>query len=197
MELIFATGNQNKVTAVLAMVPASLDLNIKSMAEIGITDDIPETQNTFSGNALQKSMYLYEKLKVDVFSEDSGLEVEALNNEPGVFSARYAGEDRNHDANMDLVLKKLKGVENRKARFRATISLILNGKEKRFEGFVNGKIAEQKMGTGGFGYDPIFIPDGFVYSFGQLPSEVKYGMSHRSRALEKMIDYLMQLDSRK
>ncbi len=195
MELIFATGNQNKVKAVLAMVPASLDLTIKSMGEIGITDDIPETQNTFSGNALQKSMYLYEKLNVDVFSEDSGLEIEALNNEPGVYSARYAGEDKNHEANMDLVLKKMQGIENRKARFRATISLILNGKEKRFEGFVNGKIAHERKGTGGFGYDPIFIPDGFLYSFGQLPSEVKYGMSHRSRALEKMIDYLVTLQT--
>lgn len=195
MELIFATGNQNKVKAVLAMVPSSLDLSIKSMGEIGITDDIPETQNTLSGNALQKSMYLHEKLSVNVFSEDSGLEIEALNNEPGVYSARYAGEEKNHEANMQLVLDKLKGVANRTARFRAVISLIIGDKEKRFEGAVNGKIALERRGTNGFGYDPIFIPDGFVYSFGQLPVEVKYGMSHRTRALEKMIDYLVSLDS--
>jgi len=175
------------------MVPDSLDLSIKPMSEIGITEDIPETQNTLSGNALQKSMYLYDKLSIDVFSEDSGLEIEALNNEPGVYSARYAGIEKNHEANMDLVLKKLTGIENRKARFRAVISLILNGKEKRFEGVVNGRIAQERQGNNGFGYDPIFIPDGFVYSFGQLPSEVKYGMSHRSRALEKMIAYLGSL----
>jgi len=194
VELIFATGNNNKVKAVQAMIPDSLNLTIKPMSEVGITEDIPETQNTLSGNALQKSMYLHDKLSVNVFSEDSGLEIEALNNEPGVYSARYAGIEKDHEANMDLVLKKLKGVENRKARFRAVISLILNDKEKRFEGSVNGRIAHQRQGTNGFGYDPIFIPEGFVYSFGQLPSEVKYGMSHRSRALEKMIEYLGSLE---
>jgi len=196
VELIFATGNANKVKAVRAMVPHSLNLTIKAMSEIGITDDIPETQNTLSGNALQKSMYLHKKLDTNVFSEDSGLEIEALNNEPGVYSARYAGIEKDHDANMDLVLKKLEGIENRRARFRAVISLILNGKEKRFEGMVNGRIAHERQGTNGFGYDPIFIPDGFVYSFGQLPSEVKYGMSHRSRALEKMIEYLVGLEKK-
>ena len=195
MELIFATGNPNKVKAVLAMIPPSLDLNIKAMSELGITDDIPETQNTLSGNALQKSMYLHEKLSGNVFSEDSGLEIEALNNEPGVYSARYAGIEKNHDANMQLALDKLRGMKNRKARFRAVISLIVNGKEKRFEGKVNGKIALERHGTNGFGYDPIFIPDGFVYTFGQLPVEVKYGMSHRTRALEKMIDYLVKLNA--
>ena len=190
MELVFATGNQNKVTAVLAMVPADLNLQIKSMRELGFTEELPETQETLSGNALQKSMHLHNILGGNIFSEDSGLEIEALGNEPGVYSARYAGIEKDHEANMDLVLQKLKGIENRNARFRAVISLIIDGKEKRFEGKVNGKIALERKGTNGFGYDPIFIPDGFVYSFGQLPSEVKYGMSHRSRAVEKMIEYI-------
>ncbi len=191
MELIFATGNINKVKAISTMIPPESNIEVKPMSSLGITEDIPETQNTLSGNAKQKSEYLFDKLNINVFSEDSGLEIEALDNAPGVKTARYAGEQKDAQANMDLVLKNLKNSSNRKARFRAVISLILNGKEHQFEGIVEGKIGLEKKGKNGFGYDPIFIPDGFRHSFAQLPTEVKYGMSHRKRAFEKMIEFLL------
>lgn len=191
MELIFATGNINKVKAISTMIPPTSNIIVKPMSSLGITEDIPETQDTLSGNAKQKSEYLFNKLKINVFSEDSGLEIEALNNAPGVKTARYAGDQKDAQANIDLVLKNLENIENRKARFRAVLSLILNGNEYQFEGAVNGKIGFEKVGTNGFGYDPIFIPDGFHHSFAQLPTEVKYGMSHRKRAFEKMIEFLL------
>lgn len=191
MELIFATGNINKVKAIATMIPPSSNISVRPMSELGIVEDIPETQDTLSGNAKQKSEYLFEKLNKNVFSEDSGLEIEALNNEPGVKTARYAGDQKDRDDNMNLVLEKMQGVKNRKARFRAVLSLILNGEEHQFEGSVNGKIGFEKIGDKGFGYDPIFIPDGFNHSFAQLPTEVKYGMSHRKRAFEKMLEFLL------
>ena len=193
MELIFATGNRNKVKEIASLIPDDSKLIIKPMADLGITEDLPETQATLSGNARQKSEYLYQLLKVNVFSEDTGLEVEALDNAPGVITARYAGENKDPQSNMDLVLKNLVDVTNRKARFRTILSLILDGQEHQFEGIVNGRIALEKLGTNGFGYDPIFIPDGFNYSFGQLPKEIKYGISHRKRAFEKMIAFLVKI----
>lgn len=196
MELIFATGNINKVKAISTMIPPSSNIKVIAMSELGIHEDIPETQNTLSGNAKQKSEYLFDKLKKNVFSEDSGLEIEALNNAPGVKTARYAGEQKNANDNMNLVLDQLKGIANRKARFRAVLSLIIDGKEFQFEGIVNGTIGMQKLGANGFGYDPIFVPDGFTHSFAQLPTEVKYGMSHRKRAFEKMIEFLLSRNSK-
>lgn len=196
MELIFATGNINKVKAISTMIPPSSNIKVIPMSELGIHEDIPETQNTLSGNAKQKSEYLFDKLKKNVFSEDSGLEIEALNNAPGVKTARYAGEQKNANDNMNLVLDQLKGIANRKARFRAVLSLIIDGKEFQFEGIVNGTIGMQKLGANGFGYDPIFVPDGFTHSFAQLPTEVKYGMSHRKRAFEKMIEFLLSRNSK-
>lgn len=192
MELIFATGNINKVKAIATMIPPYSNITVKPMSELGFTEDIPETQNTLSGNAKQKSEFLYNRFKINVFSEDSGLEIEALDNAPGVLTARYAGDQKNRDDNMDLVLKNLKGIENRKARFRAVLSLILEGEEYQFEGIINGQIGYEKVGDKGFGYDPIFIPNGFNHSFAQLPTEVKYGMSHRKRAFEKMIEFLLK-----
>ena len=191
MEIIFATGNINKVKAINTMIPPHSQLVVRPMSDLGITDDIPETQDTLSGNAKQKSEYLYRLINKNVFSEDSGLEIEALNNEPGVKTARYAGDQKDRQANMDLVLKKMKGVTDRRARFRAVLSLIIEGNEHQFEGIVNGTIGHEKKGEKGFGYDPIFIPDGFHYSFAQLPTEVKYGMSHRKRAFEKMLQFIL------
>ena len=193
MELIFATGNINKVKAINTMIPPASNIIVRPMSEIGFTEDIPETQDTLSGNAKQKSEYLYQRISQNVFSEDSGLEIKALNNEPGVKTARYAGDQKDPQANMDLVLQKLKDFEDRSAQFRAVLSLIIDGEEHQFEGSVKGKIAFEKRGDLGFGYDPIFIPDGFNYTFAQLPTEVKYGMSHRKRAFEKMIDFLLSL----
>lgn len=191
MEIIFATSNLHKVAAIATMIPPSSNIIIKPMSELGISEDIPETQNTLSGNARQKSLYLYEKLNKNVFSEDSGLEIEALNNAPGVYTARYAGPQKNANDNMDLVLNKLKGESNRNAQFRAVLSLILDGQEHQFEGTMKGLIGYEKRGKNGFGYDPIFIPEGFHYSSAQLPVEVKYGMSHRKKAFEKMIQFLL------
>ena len=191
MELIFATGNINKVKAISTMIPPGSNITVKPMSELGFTEDIPETQDTLSGNANQKSEFLYNRYKTNVFSEDSGLEIEALDNAPGVLTARYAGDQKNRDDNMNLVLKNLEGIKNRKARFRAVLSLILEGEEHQFEGIINGKIGFVKVGDKGFGYDPIFIPYGYHYSFAQLPTEVKYGMSHRKRAFEKMISFLL------
>jgi len=165
-------------------------LTIKSLKDIGCTEEVPETTGTIQGNALQKARYVSENYKVDCFSEDTGLEVEALNGEPGVDTAHYAGPERSADANMALLLKNLGDNPNRGAQFRTIIALILDGKEHLFEGVVRGTITRQKMGTGGFGYDPVFIPDGHTQTFANLPAKIKNGISHRSRALAKLVAFL-------
>jgi len=187
-EIIFATGNENKVKE----VKFALDgiLSIKGLKDIGCTTDLPETSNTFEGNALQKAQYVVDNFKVDCFSEDTGLEIEALNMEPGIYTARYAGPNRDRDANMDLVLKNLLGKANRKARFRTAIALIIDGKSHIFEGICNGEIAHTRMGDDGFGYDPIFIPDGFDRSFAQMTKAEKNEISHRGIAVRKLIAFL-------
>jgi len=187
-EIIFATGNENKVKE----VKFALDgiLSIKGLKDIGCTTDLPETSNTFEGNALQKAQYVVDNFKVDCFSEDTGLEIEALNMEPGIYTARYAGPNRDRDANMDLVLKNLLGKSNRKARFRTAIALIIDGKSHIFEGICNGEIAHTRMGDDGFGYDPIFIPDGFDRSFAQMTKAEKNEISHRGIAVRKLIAFL-------
>ncbi|WP_027420901.1 non-canonical purine NTP diphosphatase [Crocinitomix catalasitica] len=188
MELIFATQNINKAKEIQALVPKTIA--IKTLQEIGCNEDVPETAPTLEGNAKQKSDYVFEHYKVNCFADDTGLEIDVLNGEPGVFSARYAGPQRDSNDNMDLVLKKLKGNSNRKARFKTVISLILNGENHTFEGVVNGTIIEEKSGMEGFGYDPIFKPDGFDSTFSEMSMEDKNSISHRGIAVRKLVEFL-------
>jgi XTP/dITP diphosphohydrolase len=187
MKLIFATNNPNKIKEVQAKLP---NYEIVSLKDLGITEDIPETGETLEENALIKARYLYNKFNLDCFADDTGLEIEVLNNEPGVYSARYAGEDKAADANMNKVLTKLNGKTNRKARFRTSIALIQNGKETIMEGIVNGEILTEKIGEDGFGYDPIFQADGFDISFAQMDMETKNRISHRGLAVDKLVKVL-------
>lgn len=188
MNLVFATNNKHKVEEIKAKLDGLC--SIHTLFEIGCTDEIPEEQDTIEGNASQKSHYLYEKYGCDCFSDDTGLEVEALNGEPGVYSARYAGPQKNSEDNMDKLLKKLESETNRKARFRTVISLIISGEEHLFEGIVEGEILTERHGKGGFGYDPIFRPLGYNGSFAELSLEQKNAISHRGKAVEKLYDYL-------
>ena len=188
MELIFATNNRNKAEEIQHILPGSF--TIFTLEDVGIDQEVPEEQSTLEGNASQKANYIYERLAKDCFADDTGLEVEALLGAPGVVSARYAGEDKNPEANMDKLLEEMKQEENRKARFRTVISLILGGKEMFFEGIVEGTILREKRGEEGFGYDPVFLPDGYEQTFAQMPMEQKNKISHRSRAIMKLTDYL-------
>ncbi|MDB5121571.1 MAG: non-canonical purine pyrophosphatase, rdgB/HAM1 family [Sphingobacteriales bacterium] len=185
--LIFATNNQHKLEEVQAIIGS--DFLLKSLNDIGCSDDIPETGDTFEENASQKSHFIYERYTLDCFADDSGLEIECLNNEPGVYSARYSGS-RDTEGNMHLVLEKLKNQTNRKARFRTVISLILNGKEHLFEGFVHGTITTQQSGNKGFGYDPIFQPDGYNITFADMSADEKNKISHRGRAMQNLLKFL-------
>ena len=187
MKLVFATNNPNKLKEVQTKLS---NYEIVSLIEMGITEDIPETGSTLDENALIKARYLYERYKTDCFADDTGLEIESLNNEPGVYSARYAGEEKSSDKNMDLVLSNLKGKENRKARFRTVVALIQDGKETLMEGIVEGKIIETKTGNDGFGYDPIFMPNGFDITFAQMDMETKNRISHRGLAIDKLVEIL-------
>ncbi len=193
MHLVFATQNRNKLAEIQQLMPSNIQL--KGLADMGCDEDIPETSPNLEGNALQKARYVYEKFDCNCFSDDTGLEIEALNGEPGVLSARYAGIEKDAEANMAKVLKGLTSSINRKARFRTAIALILNGKEFLFEGIVEGQIAFKKEGEQGFGYDPIFIPDGETRSFAQMTMAEKGTMSHRKRALEKLLNFLNGLDN--
>lgn len=190
MKLVFATNNRHKLDEVRAILGNKIE--ILSLNDIDCHDDIPETADTLEGNALIKARYIHEKFGVDCFADDTGLEVEALNGEPGVYSARYAGEDCNPEANMYKLLQNLTGENNRNAQFRTVIALIINGEEKLFNGIVKGTISREKMGNAGFGYDPIFIPEGFSESFAQMTSEMKNSISHRYRATNELSNYLKQ-----
>ena len=161
-----------------------------SLKDIDCLEEIPETSDTIKGNALQKARYVYEKYNQDCFSEDTGLEVEALNGAPGVYSARYAGEEKSAEANMEKVLKELEGIENRSARFKTIIALILDGKEYLFEGIVEGKILTDKKGKDGFGYDPIFVPENYEQTYAEMSLEEKNKMSHRALAVDKLKAFL-------
>jgi len=185
--LVFATNNTHKLEEVQAMVGDKFI--VKSMADVGCNDDIPETGGTFEENASIKSQYIYRAFKIDCFADDSGLEVEALNGEPGVYSARYSGT-RDSNTNLQLVLQKLEGNTNRKANFRTVISLILDGEEHLFEGAVYGTIRTEPAGAAGFGYDPIFQPDGYSQTFAELSAEEKNKISHRAIAMKKMVEFL-------
>ncbi len=188
MKLLFATSNLNKAKEIAALVPKKYEL--LTLHDLNLTEEIPETANTLEGNALQKSNYIIEHFSHDCFADDTGLEITALNNEPGVRSARYAGEDRSDENNMEKVLNKLSGEKDRSARFRTVISLELNGKTFQFEGIVNGTIRTQKSGSNGFGYDPIFEPENCGKTFAQMTITKKNRYSHRARAFAKMIAFL-------
>ena len=192
-ELIFATGNAHKLSEVSMVLDHERYL-LKSLKDIHITEDIPETGSTLEENALIKARYVAEKFDTNVFSEDTGLEVDALNGAPGVYTARYGGPEKDANQNMDLLLNNLSNKSNRAAQFRAVIALIIDGQEVLFEGIVRGTIAAEKSGHEGFGYDPIFIPYGYGKSFAELPDEVKISISHRSRAVSKMIRFLESIN---
>ena len=189
MKIVFATNNKHKLEEIKDIL--GKDFEIVSLAEIGCHEDIPETGLTLEENARQKSTYIVEHYNHDCFADDTGLEVDSLNGEPGVHSARYAeGTDHDSEANMRKLLSKMSNVKERTARFRTVISLIINGVEHQFEGRVEGRIATEKHGTEGFGYDPIFIPEGYDKSFAELGEEVKNQISHRARAVKKLAEYL-------
>jgi XTP/dITP diphosphohydrolase len=188
VRLIFATNNRHKLEEVAAKI--NDEIRLLTLEDIGCKDDIEETGSTFEENAGIKSRYVYNQYHLNCFGDDSGLIVDALNGEPGVYSARYAGEHGNHAANINKVLEKLKGVEDRKARFKTAISLIWNGNEHLFEGIVEGTIRRQPVGGGGFGYDPIFQPDGYNITFAEMSLEEKNKISHRAKAMEKLITFL-------
>jgi XTP/dITP diphosphohydrolase len=188
IQLVFATNNRHKLEEVADKISGKLQL--LTLADIGCTTDIEETGITFKENASIKSRYIYNNYQLSCFGDDSGLIVDALNGEPGVYSARYAGEHGNHAANIKKVLGKLQGIENRKARFITVISLIWNGEEHFFEGIIEGTIRHQIAGNGGFGYDPIFQPDGYEITFAEMSMDEKNKISHRARAMEKLIKFL-------
>lgn len=187
-ELIFATNNLHKLTEIQSIV--GKNFTIKSLHEIGCTEDIPETAPTLEGNALLKAEFIYDKFGKNCFADDTGLEVEALDGRPGVFSARYATDGHDFEANIDKVLDELSGVENRKARFRTVIALILDGSVQYFEGIVNGEIIAERKGVKGFGYDPVFLPDGYEQTFAEMPLAEKNKISHRARAVSKLVEFL-------
>jgi XTP/dITP diphosphohydrolase len=190
-KLVFATNNAHKIEEVAAKTGNQFTL--LSLDDIGCTADIAETGTTFHANASIKSQFIYNNYQLNCFGDDSGLEIDALNNEPGVYSARYAGTHGDHDANMDKVLNKLYGHENRKACFRTVISLIWKGEEHFFDGTVQGTIRHERSGSKGFGYDPIFQPDGYGITFAEMSMEQKNAISHRARAVEKMVEFLKGL----
>ena len=191
MKLVFATNNPHKLRELQAILGESFEL--LSLKDIGCEEEIPEEQPTLEGNARQKSFYVYKKYGYSCFADDTGLEIEALNGEPGVYSARYAGEAKDPQANMDKVLAKLENANNRKARFRTVISLVLDGEEKQFEGTVEGEITKEKRGGSGFGYDPIFLPAGYKKTFAEMSLADKNQISHRARAVQKLVEYLKTL----
>lgn len=188
MKLCFATNNVHKVKEIQALLGGSFTL--LSLADIGCTEELAEDQDTLEGNSLQKARYVFEKYKVPCFADDTGLEVEALNGEPGVYSARYAGEQRNSQDNIALLLQNLQGKENLKARFRTVITLISTAGTNQFEGILNGAITFEPRGTQGFGYDPVFIPEHYTQTLAELELSEKNKISHRARAVQKLVLFL-------
>ena len=191
MKLVFATANQNKANEIQSLIPPSIE--VLTLNDIHCSEEIPETQANIEGNASQKAFYVYNKYQHNCFADDTGLEVDALDGRPGVFSARYAGESKSAEDNMSKILLEMKGISNRKALFKTIISLVINGEEKQFEGVVSGVILSQRQGEKGFGYDPIFLPDGFTMSFAEMDSSQKNKISHRAIAVNKLVEYLKNL----
>lgn len=190
-QLVFATNNAHKLEEVTAKIKG--DIQLLSLSDINCHDDIAETGTTFSQNASIKSHYIYNKYHLNCFGDDSGLEIDALGGQPGVYSARYAGEHGNHEANNKKVLAELANTNNRKARFKTVISLLWNGHEHFFEGKVEGTIRRELSGTAGFGYDPIFQPDGYNKTFAEMSLAEKNRISHRARAVEQLLAFLNNL----
>ena len=187
-KLVVATNNAHKPEEIAAILGDEMDL--LSLKDIQCFADIPETADTLEGNARQKAQYIYTNYGLDCFADDTGLEVEALNGAPGVFSARYAGDGHDSEANMQKLLQELEGKENRRAQFRTAICLIMNGEEHLFEGIVKGEIIGEKRGGAGFGYDPIFVPEGYDLTFAELGNDIKNTISHRARAVKKLCQFL-------
>ena len=187
-KLVFATNNNNKLREVKAILKDKIEL--LSLKDINCNVDIPETADTIPGNAKLKAEYVNANYNMNCFADDTGLEVEALDGAPGVYSARYAGEDKSSEANMQKLLHELDGKENRKAQFKTVVALILDGKEYLFEGIIKGEIIKEKRGNAGFGYDPIFVPDGYDLTFAEMGDEVKNKISHRAIAINKLCDFL-------
>ena len=187
-ELIFATQNQHKVQEIAAQINGTYE--VKSLIDLAYTEELEETQETLEGNALQKVRFVANKFKTNCFADDTGLEVEALGGAPGVYSARYAGEGKSFEDNMDKLLQELGTETNRKARFRTVIALILNGKEYTFEGICEGNIINAKRGSQGFGYDPVFQPIGYEQTFAEMDLDLKAKIGHRGKAVAKLIDFL-------
>jgi XTP/dITP diphosphohydrolase len=188
-QLVFATNNQHKTEEVRSLLSGQYE--VLNLRDIGCTTDIPETADSFAGNADLKSSFVAQNFNLDCFADDSGLEVEALNNEPGIYSARYAG-GRGDEANLNLVLQKMEGIKNRKARFRTVVSLIQKGERFLFEGTIEGTIRESPSGGNGFGYDPIFQPDGYEHTFAEMDMAEKNLISHRAVAMRKLIAFLKE-----
>jgi XTP/dITP diphosphohydrolase len=186
--IVFATNNEHKLRELRQILNG--EFTLLSLEDIGCNEEIPETGTTLEFNASQKSHYIWDKYGIDCFADDTGLEIEALNNEPGVYSARYAGQAKSSEANIQKVLEKMKHTDERRARFRCVFSLIMDGEETQFEGIVEGNILHEKEGNGGFGYDPIFRPLGYEKSFASLSPEEKNRISHRGRAVQKLVEYL-------
>lgn len=188
MKLVFASNNKNKIAEIQSMLPESI--KILSLEDINCLEDIPETADTIEGNAILKADYVTQKYGYDCFADDTGLEVSTLNGEPGVYSARYAGEQKNADDNMNKLLNALKNADDRSAQFKTVITLNLKGKQYLFTGIVKGNITKEKIGTNGFGYDPVFQPENFNETFAQLPLEIKNKIGHRGKAVKQLIDFL-------
>ena len=188
MKLVFATNNLNKLSEIRDLVPTGIE--ILSLRDINCNEELPETNPTLEGNALQKAKYIFDNYGFNCFSDDTGLEIDALNGEPGVYSARYAGEDCKSEDNMNKVLEKLALEEKREAKFRTVIALIVDGKETLFEGECKGSMTKTKSGVEGFGYDPIFIPEGYDLTFAEMNKDEKGKISHRGKAVKKLAGFL-------
>ncbi len=190
MPIVLATSNQHKIQEINQIVDGKIQF--LSLKDIDCFDELPETSDTIEGNALQKAQFVFQKYNIDVVAEDTGLEVYSLDNQPGVKTARYAGEPPSNERNIDLLLQNLTHSQDRKARFKTVFALIKNGKPFLFEGICEGEIATQKSGTNGFGYDPIFIPDGYAETMAELGTDIKNQISHRAKGLQKLIQFLTE-----
>ena len=195
MKLVFATHNEHKLNEVQRMLPK--EITLLTLDEIGCFEDIPETSNTIEGNAIQKALYIKEKYGYDTFADDTGLEVVALDNAPGVYSARYAGEAKDNEANIDLLLANMKDKQQRQAQFKTIFALCLGEDLHTFEGIVRGEITHERKGEGGFGYDAVFLPEGYADTFAQMSADQKNSISHRGRALQKLTAFLKEVEIKK
>lgn len=195
MKLVFATHNEHKLNEVQRMLPK--EITLLTLDEIGCFEDIPETSNTIEGNAIQKALYIKEKYGYDTFADDTGLEVAVLDNAPGVYSARYAGEAKDNEANIDLLLANIKDKQERQAQFKTIFALCLGEDLHTFEGIVRGEITHERKGEGGFGYDAVFLPEGYTDTFAQMSADQKNSISHRGRALQKLSAFLREVEIKK